>query len=251
MIGLVAAGSAAVVYVIARLLALQVPVEITLDTLPPGLRTRIETNALQEYLPGSASNLVEFKEQLQAHANAAISLDLEAKAALPDSEERRTLERLAAVQKNNREVFAGKRDELYQLAAYEIESTRMTPNATASWLSLGGAAIVAVVAMAGFSLTIGQGAEDVAGEQSDAPTGGLLMKTAASAQLWQRLGLAECELTAAQVPVFVLSESETEYEVQTIGIPGDACARFAFSVPRDLVTIVKMMPIEVTVTQRQ
>lgn len=247
VVALVAIGSAAVVYVIARLLSLQVPIEITLDKLPPDLRSRIETNELHEYLPGSATNLEEFKQYLQAYANAAISLDAAAQTET-NAQRKAALKRRALIQKENRDVFVAKRDELYQLASFELEATRLTPRATKSWLYFGGAAVLAVAAMALFTVVLGSefdGADEAS--STDTPTGGLLLKTPDTGDLWTSLGLQDCEYAPGVVPVFVFSETDTEYSVQTIGVPRNRCALYEFSVPRELVKVITVEPVEATV----
>lgn len=253
---LIVVGALAVIYVIGRLLAMQVPVEITLDHLPPKLKARIEGNALGEYLPGDATSLEDFKDRLKGYASAAIALKAAADAE-QDAAEKASLNELATIQEHNRTVYREKRDELYQLASYEIERDRLTPALTWSWTRLGAAAVVAIVAMATFSfVTHATGknaekekdAEAAAKAAADAPVGATLAKKAATSDLWNKLGLQSCELSkgAGEVPVFVLAATEENLDVQTLGYP-EGCQRFRFSIPRELVTLLKVEPTKATV----
>jgi hypothetical protein len=243
---LAAAGAAAVVYVIGRLLALQVPIEITLDALPASLLSRIQGNQLHEYLPGGATDLADFKSRLQAYANAAVTLEAAAQAETEASEKAR-LTQLATIQKNNRDVYKAKRDELYALAAYELEAERLTPRATQPWLFLGGAAVIAVVAMAAFTFVTGSGAtEDDSAAQVETPALGEMTAVRAGEELWEGLGLADCEVGGV-VPVVVFEATEADYTVQTLGTP-DGCDRYKFTLPRNLVKLVEVEPASVEIT---
>lgn len=246
---LVVLGTAAVAFVIARLLALQVPIEVTLDRIPTGLRERIEANDLGEYLPGEAKTLNQFKNELKAHSIALAKL--RAAAANTDDPTRKAdLESRATIQENNFQIYLDKREELYRLAAYELEASRLTPRATRPWLSLGAAAIVGVFAMAAFSLITGS---DVKKEEADdkpdpLPSTGILLKNQENDELWNAAGLAGCERPRGQVPVFVLAAESSTYKIQTLGLPRTKCQRYALTVPRDQVSLVQIEPRETTVT---
>ena len=47
--------------------------------------------------------------------------------------------------------------------------------------------------------------------------------------------------------MIVLSETDEAYRIQTLGAP-DGCDRYVFSVPRDGVNLLKVEPVEATIT---
>lgn len=240
-------GAAAVLYVISRLLVLQLPIEITLDALPPNLRSRIEGNQLSEYLPGDAQDLADFKARLQAYANAAVSLETEA-AATTDAQEKARLTRLAAIQKSNCDIYKAKRAELYELAAYEIEWDRLSPRATKPWFYLGGAAILALVAMVAFTLVTGSGASESEPEEAvETPVLGEMTAKQVGADLWERLALGECVIGGV-VPVVVFEAEAESYTVQTLGSPA-GCGRYRMTIPTGLVTLVEVKPVSVAISE--
>jgi hypothetical protein len=241
---LAAVAATCVAAIVAHLLALLVPVEITLDTLPPKLRTRIESNELSEYLPGEAADLRQFKNQLITFSKATVNLKTLA-ARETDNNRKADLLARSAVMEGNRDKYLAKRKEIYALARYEIERERLTSGT--KLYQLGAALVVAVICLTAFTFVTSTGGDaDDDAQESDVPAGGQLLRTNAIAEVWKTLRLSRCAV-GASVPVIVLSETDEAYRIQTLGAP-DGCDRYVFSVPRDGVNLLKVEPVEATIT---
>lgn len=246
-IGSAVVGMVGVLLVIAGLVRVQLPIELTLSTLPDGFKNLVKASP-QDYLPAESPSLESFKRRLKSFRRAAAVLPGDI-AKETDPAQKARLEQTYEVVKKNADLYTARRNELLAQGGY-YSSTRLF-RTNASWLC--GGAVLAVIGATGYLLAISGKPSD-----SDPPTSGaeiaslVALPGGASDALIQAVGIARCaaEDDPTRIPVLLHGGTGTSadpWQLESLGTPM-GCPAVTFTAISEVVQVVKRVPTEHTIT---
>jgi hypothetical protein len=244
------------------------PVEMSLDDLPPELLAKIESHP-ETLLPAGAPGLAQFRDQLAALRTAVVEIpekveELEARAGEAQRENDSAAYREAIAEVDA--YRAALDDTMGNLATYESIRADLIDRGAFTRLSgvfseqrgkLWTGALLAGIGGLGFQLALTStpaGTDSASGTSSARGIAVLSKAGDGATQFWDTYGLKACETAAGQVPVLITGgagTADSPYLVRTIPekltpASGD-CPSIEFSAHPEVFAIALPKPQEITI----
>lgn len=259
-LGAAAVGAGGLLLVISSLVSALLPVEFTLENLPPEQVTRINANAAS-LLPRLSNDLAEFRERLRSYQQAAATL--QAKVRSTEAADKPRLETALADVTANLDRYRQVRAELLAHASFDASSRIFdTRREKIAW-----GTVFAVLGGTLYLLLVSGKAPDD-GKKGEAEGGGSAPAVAVLSKIddptskadagqifWDKVGLEACETESGSGKVHVLKmggtgSADDPYQVQTLGIP-EACAIKSFSVADAVAVLTVDEPQKLEITYQE
>lgn len=240
----VVVGALGLMVVIAELVRIQVPIEVTLTTIPKSLRTQIERDP-GSYLPGDCTSVAQVAMRLKGFRVAQVELRQQL-ASTTDAQQRQAIQSAQMAVDHNVEVYRRARSELIAQGGYVAASEAVTSR----WKPIATGTVLAALGATCYLLAIsGEPPDDTGGGTAQVATL-VAYDDGRSDALWEALGLEACEQSDGTVVVLEHSgtgAADDPYQVSTLGEP-DGCRAMRFSVIDDVAKLTVPTPEEVTIT---